>query len=122
MLQIPRYMYIFFLPALRKHKERLQRASGKLCVFAPPSVNSCKGFSVATSAWYRVCNLKGEFVCVRACFHSEVMTRRQETLLSNRLAAQKKVCSPLTVSSASKEVKHRWSDESFEPHQHMNDS
>lgn len=79
MLQIPRYMYIFFLPALRKHKKRLQRASGKLCVFAPPSVDSCKGCSVATSAWYRVFNLKGEFVCVR--IYSEVMTQRQETLL-----------------------------------------
>lgn len=40
--------------------------------------------------------------------------QNQETLLSM-------VRSPTIVSSASKEVKYRWSGESFEPHQHMND-
>lgn len=75
---------------------------------------------MATSAWYQV--FVREFVRVRARFYSEVMTQRQETLLFNRPAARNQVCPPLAVSSASKEVKHRWSAESFESHQHMNDS
>lgn len=118
-----------FLPARRKDKKRLQGAdlADAVCACsAPPPVHSCKGFSaryhislVPSMLSSRGASLDG---CARV-FYSEVMTPRPGSApVRSPPAARNRVCPPLTVSSASKGVKHGWGDKSFEPHQHMNDS